>query len=177
MIYLLAILLGVSGQPEAVLDEFDLVEVNHLYNEYGGHQLDQLVFYNFDRSDRQLKCEAWAILRNCRSHPTKEDEEKFNEYRDKVIEILFKDPIDKQKARQYIKVKGEYIGGPNTPRKYGDGYLTQFTSHGVLRRVYTKAMIETHTNIDPERANADKFKDYQRLGFSQKGDWHGNGED
>lgn len=156
---------------EAIPDEFDRVEVNHLFNEYGGHQLDQLIFWDWDRSERAMICQTWAILRNCRQeHP--EDIPKFEKYRDECLEIIYKDPIDKQKARQYIKYKGEYIGGPNAPRPYGDGYVTEFTSHGVTRRVYTKSMIRTHTNIDPERADKDEHPHATRRGFTSKEDYH-----
>ena len=158
-----------STGGDVVLDEFDMVEVNSLYNEYGGHQLDQLIFYNWDRFERDLVCEAWTPLRDSRRYDYERVGE-FEEYRDKCLEIMFKNPVDRQKARQYIKYKGEYVGGPNAPKpiKCGTGYVTTFTYQGVKRRVYTKSMIRTISNHDPERANADKFRNRPRLGFTQE---------
>ena len=165
----LLLLKPVNSTP--IHDHFDIVEVNHVYNEYGGHVIDQLIFYNWDRSQKQLRVEAWVMMRNCRIK-TKEDEETFNKERDEYLEKVFKDPILKQKARENIEYKGMYIGGPSAPRiVHGENiFICKFSKNDVDRVVITKSMIETHSDYDRERQNRNLFPESQRSGFTKKED-------
>ena len=54
-----------------VVDEVDLVEVNHVYNDQGNHRFTQLIFYNYQRGydadvqKRRLRYQVvdWRILK------------------------------------------------------------------------------------------------------------------
>tara|TARA_R110002020_G_scaffold4255_7_gene18935 strand:- start:1234 stop:1608 length:375 start_codon:yes stop_codon:yes gene_type:complete len=54
-----------------VVDEVDLVEVNHVYNDQGKHRFTQLIFYNYQRGydadvqKRRLRYQVvdWRILK------------------------------------------------------------------------------------------------------------------
>lgn len=153
---------------EEIRDEFDMVEVNHLYNEYGGHMIDQLIFYNWDREERKMRVEAWVLMKNCRVK-TEQGEKAFKKARDEYLEKLFRDPVAKQKARGHIQYKGDYIGGPNRPRKLHDTnlFVTKFQKYNTKRIIFTKFMRETETYFDPERENKRRFPENQRLGFTK----------
>lgn len=177
---LIALLLGIlacsvsgdqSGVYRPVTDEFDMVEVNHVYNEYGGHVIDQLIFYNWDRLKKQLRVEAWVMMKNCRTK-TKEDEEKFKKERDEYLEKIFRDPILKQKARENIEYKGVYIGGPSAPRIVHEEniFICKFSKNDVDRLIICRSMIETHSDYDRERRNRELFPESQRYGFTKKED-------
>ena len=45
-----------------VVDEVDLVEVNHVYNDQGKHRLTQLIFYNYQRG-YDAEVVDWRILK------------------------------------------------------------------------------------------------------------------
>ena len=166
--FLILLLLGSPSVPrDRIRDDFDEVGVNHIYNDYGGHVLDQMIFWNWDRCERKRRVEAWVVLRNCRQK-TKEGEEEFKKARDKHVEQI-KDPVERQKARGHIQYKGEYIGGPNCPRElHGlNLFVTKFQNNGTKRIIFTKHMKETYTYYDPERENRKLFPENQRLGFSK----------
>ncbi|UUO04638.1 hypothetical protein M4951_14690 [Blastopirellula sp. J2-11] len=58
----LLLLLTAFPQEAAVIDQVDLIEVNHLYDQQGRHVIDQLIFWNWDRDRFQIR--AWRLIKS-----------------------------------------------------------------------------------------------------------------
>lgn len=58
-------------EPIAV-EEVDLVEVNHFYDENGKHVLDQLIFYDWSDHHSRYEIRAWRLLKKEHQKPTRD---------------------------------------------------------------------------------------------------------
>ncbi|QDU73591.1 hypothetical protein Pan97_05670 [Bremerella volcania] len=63
-LFLVCAWLGVVPTDPALLDQVDLVEVNHVYDRSGRPVLDQVIFYQWSRADARYQVIAWRLLRS-----------------------------------------------------------------------------------------------------------------
>ncbi|PQO38724.1 hypothetical protein C5Y96_02255 [Blastopirellula marina] len=56
--------LGLVPSDPAILDQVDLVEVNHVYDSSGHPVLDQVIFYQWSHVDARYQVVAWRLLRS-----------------------------------------------------------------------------------------------------------------
>lgn len=56
--------LGLVPSDPAILDQVDLIEVNHVYDSSGRPILDQVIFYQWSRADARYQVIAWRLLRS-----------------------------------------------------------------------------------------------------------------
>jgi hypothetical protein len=68
LVFLLASL-GHIGAELVVVDEVDLIEVNHFYDEQGRHVFDQTIFYDWCPVQCRYNVRAWRLLKNPSQRP------------------------------------------------------------------------------------------------------------
>lgn len=61
---LTVVLLGILPTDPALLDQLDLVEVNHVHDQAGSPVLDQVIFYQWSHVDARYQVIAWRLLRS-----------------------------------------------------------------------------------------------------------------
>ncbi|EAQ81677.1 hypothetical protein [Blastopirellula marina] len=61
MVSLLLLFMAIP-QESAAIDQVDLIEVNHLYDQQGRHVIDQLIFWDWDRDRFQIR--AWRLIKS-----------------------------------------------------------------------------------------------------------------
>lgn len=60
------IVAALASEPQEIIarDQVDLIEVNHYYNEYGKHEFDQLIFYDWSADESRFHVRAWRLIKH-----------------------------------------------------------------------------------------------------------------
>lgn len=61
---LLAFPMGVNGPPQQLQQRVDLIELNHYFDDSGGHAYDQIIFYEWSPDYRRYHVIAWSLVEN-----------------------------------------------------------------------------------------------------------------
>jgi hypothetical protein len=115
MISIIFILLFRIDHNAPTVDTFDMIEVNHKFNEWGACQLDQVITWDFHKEDHKFHVEWWKNMRDARKK-TKEGEAKWLKKRREIA-----DKIKVWETRKSFLAntdyRGEFIGGKLMPKK------------------------------------------------------------
>lgn len=60
---------GVSSQPGVTQAKVDLVEWNHFLDDSGREVFQQVVFYDWSRTNRQFEVRAWRLIKDPSQRP------------------------------------------------------------------------------------------------------------
>lgn len=153
-----------SSSPAVIENQFDMVELNHIYNDDAVPVLDQLIFWDWHRPTKQFVVQAWIIVKDGRDET---DAEHFQWWREMVLrrraELGRTNGFNCQQ-----RYRGKYVGSPMGPRAEGRGYVCRFVKDGRAFELRAKCMRETWTMHDPERVNRDVFPEELRRGLEPK---------
>jgi hypothetical protein len=61
-----------NGTELVVVDEVDLMEVNHFYDEQGRHVFDQTIFYDWCPVQCRFNVRAWRLLKTPSQRPSRD---------------------------------------------------------------------------------------------------------
>ena len=64
---------GVSPIGNVAIDQVDLIEYNHFYDEQGRHVFDQLIFYDWSRRDSRYQIRDWRLIKSPTQVPHKDE--------------------------------------------------------------------------------------------------------
>jgi hypothetical protein len=87
MISIIFILLFRIDHNAPTVDTFDMIEVNHKFNEWGACQLDQVIAWDFHKKDHKFHVEWWKNMRDARKK-TKEGEAKWLKKRREIADKI-----------------------------------------------------------------------------------------
>lgn len=74
---LMCSLLGSSPMGSVAVDQVDLIEYNHFYDEQGRHVFDQLIFYDWSRRDARYQIRDWRLVKSNMQVPYKDTQRNF----------------------------------------------------------------------------------------------------
>ena len=57
---------------DVAVDEVDLIELNHFYDDRGRLVLDQVIFYDWSPADRRFNVRAWRLLKKPGQFPQRD---------------------------------------------------------------------------------------------------------
>ncbi|MBW3596936.1 MAG: hypothetical protein KY475_06630 [Planctomycetes bacterium] len=62
---------ALTPAEEVAIDQVDLVEVNHFYDEHGRRVFDQVIFYDWSPGAGRYQVRAWRLLKSQSQFPIK----------------------------------------------------------------------------------------------------------
>jgi len=81
---------------EAVaVDEVDLIEINHYFDDKGRHVLDQIIFYDWSAQQSRYQVRDWRMLKRPTQIP-------YRDWRSRTYVAVWHDPHDGEVLRQVI---------------------------------------------------------------------------
>jgi hypothetical protein len=60
---------GIVPGGSVATDQVDLIEYNHFYDEQGRHVFDQLIFYEWSRSESRYQIRDWRLIKTSTQIP------------------------------------------------------------------------------------------------------------
>lgn len=117
--------IGLHPIDDVTVDEVDLIEVNHFYDEQGRLVFDQIIFYDWSGADNRFHVRDWRLLKSPAQLPRRNwnqdvfwaiwhDGELLRKVRAKCIhetwtqydpELMEREHLPKEKRRQLRKPK------------------------------------------------------------------------
>lgn len=131
-------LFAVVPHEDVLVDDVDLVEVNHFHDEQGKQVYTQIIFYDWNESKSRFDIVAWRILPKRLPSSAK----KSTDYAADL-------PVYNERTGTYVVTWNDM--------KTGAG----------MRKVNAGACRETFTQFDPEQEARTKLPLEQRRGFSR----------
>lgn len=143
---LLLLIFRIDPNPK-IIDTFDILEVNHTYNEWGGKGLVQVMGIDWHRRETDFHVEWYKVLRNCHIK-TEEGEKKWLKKRREIA-----DKIKDWMTRLDFLNSTDYVGEFDKSNEYypvknwRSGYWEIKIDNRIIR---AKSFSETHTSYDRE---------------------------
>jgi len=161
---LLVLLLKIdAAKTEPIVDTFDLIEVNHIVNEWGIVRYDQVVCWNWSDQKQEYKCEWWKSMNDARDKSDKEKEVEYEKQR-RVFADSIKDWSTRKSFLDSSYYRGEFKGGRYYPVKnWRTGYWEIKFDNRIVR---SKHFSVTYTDDDPEVENQKIFPRDRRKGLT-----------
>jgi hypothetical protein len=66
---LLCSALGTSPVKHVTVDQVDVIEYNHFYDDQGRHVFDQLIFYDWSPGDNRYQIRDWRLIKHVSQTP------------------------------------------------------------------------------------------------------------
>jgi len=152
-----------ATKSEPIIDTFDLIEVNHIVNEWGIVRYDQLLCWNWSDQKQAYKCEWWKSMNDARNKDDKEKEAKYEKERRAFADSI-KDWSLRKSFLDHSYYRGEFEGGKYYPVKnWRTGYWEIKYDNRIIR---SKHFSVTYTNNDPEVENQKLFPRDRRKGLT-----------
>lgn len=154
-----------------IVDRFDMVEVNHFYNEWGFEVWSQVVFWDWHDLHKTFHVQHWIMMRD--AYEITEEGKKKHEELVREAESKYKDVNTRMALRSVSDYKGDFIGGKLYPKKdwKNNIYVIQYTDESKIpRRIEAKQFRETHTQEDPEREDKRNYPEASRRKLKQPKD-------
>src|SRR4051812_580406 len=60
---------GLNPSEDVVVDEVDLIEINHFHDEQGRPVFDQIIYYDWSSADSRYQVRAWRMLKTTAQIP------------------------------------------------------------------------------------------------------------
>lgn len=143
----------------------DLIEVNHVHDEYGFPKFVQLIAWDWCSFDNQYHVRAWKLMDDAYvdggpNHRTAFDAE---------VERIADTYASWQAQAAFLRAavyRGKFVGGRMYPQLRRGEYVSRITTQdGVKREVVAKRRIETHTQYDREYADRECLPESRRVGW------------
>ena len=169
MCNLFFVLAFVGAQPTSKPIHYDLVEVNHVHDEWGVPDFTQLIFWDWSRRDKCHHVQAWSMMRDDRDKSNAKHRAAFDAAVDAVAGSLT--GYRQQESFRYAaKYTGEFVGGPMFPRHdYLAGvFRVTMDREGGRMHVTAASMVETFTQYDREVKDRKVWPESKRRGFRTK---------
>src|SRR5690606_10731683 len=61
--------LGTTPLRSVTIDQVELIEYNHFYDERGRHVFDQLIFYDWSRRESRYQIRDWGLIKTVSQAP------------------------------------------------------------------------------------------------------------
>lgn len=154
-------------QQTRIVDTFDMIEVNHRYNEWGVETWSQLIMWDWHEKDSKFHVEHWIMMKDAHEK-TEEGEKEWEKYRRKVEqEIRTIDLKTEWLSASYYR--GDFVGGKFFPIKNWTNryYEVKYNDGKRDRLIRAKIFRETHTQYDPESRDRQVHKN--RRGITKEG--------
>lgn len=169
ILFIIAILVRIDHDPTMV-DEFDMIEVNHYHDrEWGTEEWSQLICWDWNQAkDNKFHVEWWVMMKD--AYKKTEKGEKDWEVKRRKIEAQIRDINLKWEWIKNSSYKGDFVGGKYYPVKnWKTGYYeVRFVDkRGIPRLIKSKIFRETYTTHDPEISDKDFFHKNLRRGLTK----------
>tara|TARA_R110002051_G_C8690685_1_gene492964 strand:- start:549 stop:1112 length:564 start_codon:yes stop_codon:yes gene_type:complete len=167
-IILLLLLFDINKDP-AVVDTFDMIEINHYHNGWGCEQWSQLICWDRSSYDNKYHVSYWTMLRDA-YEKTEKGEADWEKIRQKIAKE-YKDFNQKMSWLSNSNYKGDFIGGKLFPRKdWKSGYYNiKYIQGGIPRVIRSKSFRQTYTQTDPEVDDREIYNQDIRRGLTKVG--------
>lgn len=157
----LFLLLALTGPPQGTtLDRVDLIEVNHVLDEYALPVFDQLIFWRWHAHEGCYHVHAWRLMRDARTC----EDIKHRQAWEANIDQMRRNCNWTLGIRTY---RGKFIGGPMMP-EYSHvrrRWEVRWEEKGIDRLVTAPHFSETWTQYDRERRDQKVFDEAWRVGL------------
>jgi len=137
----------------AVPDHFDVLEVNHLHDEWGRPRLTQMIFWDFDRGRNTHICQGYVVFKDCYVK-TAEGEAAWDKKVEKSLSGLTL--LQRAEARKHLSYAGDYQPPISHPVRQWRKKLWRsrfIDSQGIYRCITASKFWETKSQVDPEVAD------------------------
>jgi len=137
----------------AVPDHFDVLEVNHLHDEWGRPRLTQLIFWDFDKGRNTHICQGYIVFKDCYVK-TAEGEAEWDKRVEKALSGLTL--MERAEARKHLSYAGDYHPPISHPVRQWRKKLWRsrfIDSQGIYRCITASRFWETKSQVDPEVAD------------------------
>ena len=166
MVVLLWLWLGATRPDAYITDRFDLLEVNHYYDENGLPEFVQLIYWDWDSGESRFRCEGYVMMDECLVR-TEAGQKRFDAH---VNKLIAGKPMQFQtEILSRLRYSGHFVAKGKYPvydfRK--KLWSAKWVKDGVYRRVQATKMRETHTLHDPERDAREFFPVRLRRGLTK----------
>jgi hypothetical protein len=147
-----------------IVDTFDILELNHTYNEWGGEGLVQIMGVDWHIRDRDFHVEWYKLLRDCHIK-TEEGEKKWLKERRKIADKI-KDWMTRLDFLNSTEYKGEFDKSHKLypVKNWRTGYWEIKLEGRIIR---AKSFQETHTTNDREVDDRKEHPTQIRRGLSK----------
>ena len=149
MYYIICLILLVRIDHGSILkDHYDMIEVNHYYNDYGSERWTQLIMW--DRIDNKYHVQKWVMMKDAYTK-SEAHQKKYEKNRRKIADKI-KDRGFRRDFLDHTHYIGEFTGGKYYPHKLHKTGIWVVLAHDGrwLRRITADQFSETHTLYDPE---------------------------
>ena len=150
-------------------DHYDMVEVNHHYNESGSERWTQLILWDWYPRKGKFHVQHWVMMKDAYTK-SESHKEKYEKARAKIADQI-KDHTERQLFYQNSRYIGEFTGGKYYPYKNFKTRKWVIICHdnnGRLRKITADMFRETYTREDPEVLDRKEFHSDLRRGWSSK---------
>lgn len=156
------------SQETRIVDTFDMIEVNHHYNEWGVETWAQLILWDWHEQDSAFHVEHWIMMKD--AHEETEEGEKEWEKKRRKIEQKIKSIELRERWLWASQYRGDFVGGKFFPIKNWTNryYEVKYNDGKHDRLIRAKIFRETHTQYDPESRDRQTHKD--RRGLTKLGE-------
>lgn len=162
-------LLVVQADPYHKYCKYDILEVNHVHDQWGFPIFVQLIAWDWDRHTKRHHVQAWRILRDGYELDNKEHREAFEKHVEQV-KSKYNSMGMRQRVANSVKYRGKYVGGHDYPRRQLGGlFVARWTDDGVTRVALAEALLERHTQHDPELEDRHEWPETARRGWNCAG--------
>lgn len=158
--------LGSSGNHDNVVrDKFDMIEVNHYYDQWGNKSFVQLIYWDWDGRNSKFKCQGWKMMKDALVK-TEEGAKKHEKMVDKLCEKKSLQFI--VEIRKNMRYTGDFVGGQLMPKRdyHRRIWTVRFIDGKNDREIRAKIFRETHSQFDPEKANREFYPEDTRRGLT-----------
>lgn len=151
-----------------IIDTFDIIEINHVHNEWGVETLAQIVVWDWIPNQRSHHVQWWRGMQNCRirGDSVKEQEDAWNKKRRRIADSIKdwptrKDFLDNSTYRGEFDRDHKWIPKLNNKTGYWE---IQYTEKHIIR---AKHFQETYTDFDVEHRDSKEWPARARKGLTK----------
>lgn len=165
MVKLVLLLLVFRVEPNPkVIDTFDIIEVNHTYNDWGGKGLVQVMTLDWMKHRKKFHVQWYKVMQDC-FIKTKEGEEKWDKQRRAYADKI-KDWMKRLNFLNSTNYRGEFDSAHKLfPQKnWTTGYWEIKFDNRIIR---AKIFRETFTRYDAETQDRKEFSLNLRRGLTE----------
>ncbi len=152
-------------QIEVLEDHFDVIEVNHHYNEWGQEVWSQLILWDRRGANGELIVQHFIMMSDAYKKTTKGEKE-HKKWQDKTAKTV---PLTRlNQFHSETNYRGDFVGGRYFPVKsWREGcHVVKYIDESRRRRTIKGTIFrESHTLFDPERDNRKNYPEQSRRGL------------
>ena len=162
---LLWLTLATGSQSYTLQDKFDIIELNHMHDEFGRPKFVQLIFWDWSLDEKSFVCQGYYMLDDC-IVKTDQGKKDWDARVEKVLEKF--PPLEKAMLIEQLEYRGHYQRHSAHPEKLWSSriYRSQWVDKkGFVRSVFAPHFRETRTHHDPEVEDRKRYPVEMRRGL------------